>query len=89
MDDLIRRKATGCAEEFASKLGISKSQLYYDIKEMKELGAPIEYCQHRKSYVYNAETRLVFKFQRGLNEIKGGRNTFLKFHYYWSKLNYF
>jgi len=77
MDDLIRRKATGCAEEFAKKLGISKSQLYGELKEMKELGAPIEYCPTRKSYIYNSEVRLLFTFQqKDFNEIKGGQNIF-------------
>ncbi len=77
MDDLIRRKATGCADEFASKLGISKSQLYDELKEMKELGAPLEYCQTRKSYIYNAETKLIVVFQKDLKEVKGGQNIFI------------
>lgn len=76
MDDLIRRKATGCADEFAAKLGISHSQLYQDLKEMKELGAPLEYCHIRKSYIYSREARLVFTFQRDFKQIKGGQNIF-------------
>jgi DNA-binding transcriptional regulator GbsR (MarR family) len=76
MDDLIRRKATGCADEFAKKMGISKSQLYEDLKEMKELGAPIDYCQVRKSYIYNTEAKLIFTFQTDFKEIKGGQNFF-------------
>jgi biotin operon repressor len=42
MDDLIRRKATGSPEEFSQKLNISRSQLLQDLKELKELGAPID-----------------------------------------------
>ncbi len=76
MDDLIRRKATGCADEFASKLGISKSQLYDELKEMKELGAPLEYCSNRKSYIYNTESRFIVAFQKDLKEIKGGQNIY-------------
>ena len=76
MDDLIRRKATGCAHEFATKLNISPSQLYQDLKEMKELGAPIEYCATRKSYIYNTEAKLIFTFQQNLSQIKGGQNIF-------------
>lgn len=76
MDELIRRKATGCAEEFAAKLGICKSQLYQDLNEMKELGAPIEYCHTRKSYVYSTEAKLIFTFQENLGGIKGGQNIF-------------
>ncbi len=76
MDDLIRRKATGCADEFAAKLGICQSQLYQDLKEMKELGAPIEYCPTRKSYFYNTEAKLTFTFNTNLSQIKGGQNIF-------------
>lgn len=77
MDDLIRRKATGCACDFASKLGVSQSQLYEDIKEMKELGAPIVYCTTRKSYIYNGEAKLIFTFKTGgLDGMKGGKNIF-------------
>lgn len=76
MDDLIRRKATGCADEFASKLGISKSQLYDELKEMKELGAPIEYCPTRKSYIYSAEASLTFTFRSDFKQIKGGQNIY-------------
>ncbi len=76
MDDLIRRKATGCADEFAAKLGISHSQLYQDLKEMKELGAPIEYCNARKSYIYSTKAKLIFTFKQDFKEIKGGQNFF-------------
>jgi hypothetical protein len=62
MDDLIRRKATGTPDEFAGKLGISTSQLFHDLKEMKELGALMEYCSIRKSYHYKKECRLVIDF---------------------------
>ncbi|UXE68856.1 MAG: hypothetical protein KA713_09885 [Chryseotalea sp. WA131a] len=74
MDDLIRRKATGCAEEFAAKLGICKSQLYQDLNEMKELGAPIKYCHTHKSYVYSIEAKLIFTFNGNLGKIRGGQN---------------
>ncbi|MFM7854478.1 MAG: hypothetical protein ACKO96_21785, partial [Flammeovirgaceae bacterium] len=64
MDDLIRRKATGCADEFAKKLGISKSQLYEDLNDMKDLGAQIEYCSKRKSYFYQSEAHFLITFQQ-------------------------
>jgi biotin operon repressor len=75
MDDLIRRKATGCAEEFAAKLHISKSQLFQDLKEMKELGAQVEYCSIRKSYYYISDCRLVINFIAEGQRIKGGKNS--------------
>lgn len=71
MDDLIRRKATGKAEEFASKLGISRSQLLQDVKELRELGAPIEYCQTNQSYVYTKPCSLNID----LNAVRGGKNS--------------
>lgn len=71
MDDLIRRKATGSAEDFAEKLGISKTQLYEDLKEFRGLGAPVVFCQVRKSYCYEGDFRLILKFEENL-KIKGG-----------------
>ena|SRR5882762_10429567 len=76
MDDLIRMKATGCANDFAHKLGISQSQLFQDLKEMKELGAPIQYCPTRKSYFYESEGRLTIDFMNEGQSIKGGKNMF-------------
>lgn len=52
MDALIRRRATGTPEEFAERLGLCRSALMENIREMKELGAPISYCKHRQSYFY-------------------------------------
>lgn len=76
MDDLIRRKSTGRAQEFANKLGISQSQLYEDLKEIRQLGAPVEYCGVRKSYIYTTDTRLIFSFRNEFENIKGGKNNF-------------
>lgn len=72
MDDLIRRKTTGKAEQFASKLGISRSQLLQDVKELRELGAPIEYCNTIQSYIYTRPCSLSIE----LNKVKGGKNIF-------------
>ena len=72
MDDLIRRKATGNAQEFAEKLGISQSQLFQDLKEMKELGAPVNYCQISRSYEYTRECGVILDF--GKSKIYGGNN---------------
>ena len=52
MDSCIRRKATGTPEQFARKIGLSRSALMEYIKLLKELNAPIEYDTHRKSYYY-------------------------------------
>ncbi|MDZ4810483.1 MAG: HTH domain-containing protein [Bacteroidota bacterium] len=72
MDDLIRRKATGKADEFATKLGISRSQLLQDVKELRELGAPIAYCYTSQSYIYTRPYSLTFNMEI----IRGGKNIF-------------
>ena len=79
MDDLIQRKGTGTAEEFAARLGISVSVLKENLNEMRTLGAEIEFCRTRKSYLYMRQSRLIIKFE-GLTKdkeeaqgIKGGK----------------
>jgi hypothetical protein len=74
MDDLIRRKATGNAEEFARKLNVSPSQLFQELKEMKELGAPVEYSHNRKSYCYSSECKMVLDFVKDGKALNGGKN---------------
>lgn len=59
MNDLIKGQVTGNAEEFASKIGISRSMLMENIHEMKELGADIHYCVQRRSYFYANEFSLI------------------------------
>ena len=59
LNDLIRREATGTAIEFADKIGISRSMLMENIREMKELGAMIEYCPFRRSYYYTQEFKVI------------------------------
>ncbi len=70
MDDLIRRRATGKANEFAEKLGISRSQLMQDVKELREMGAPIEFCQTNQSYIFTRPCSLSID----LDKVKGGKN---------------
>ncbi len=55
MDDLIRRKATGTPEEFANRLGIGRTILMEELRELKELGAELCYCKVRHSYYYANE----------------------------------
>ena len=77
MDDLIRRRATGSAREFSEKMHVSESQLFLELKEMKELGAPIDYCSSTRSYYYVKSCRLVLDFKEE-GGLKGGRNNFGK-----------
>ena len=55
----IDKKATGTAEQMASKLGIGRTTLYTQyLNVLKDLGAEIEYDFGRKSYYYGND----FKF---------------------------
>jgi predicted DNA-binding transcriptional regulator YafY len=59
IDGLIRKKATGNQEQFARKTQMSKSMLKEYLREMKELGFPINFCRHRKTYYYKEEGKMV------------------------------
>lgn len=78
MDQLIRLKATGTAEEFAKKLSISRSVLMDHLRELRKLGATIEYSSYRRSYYYTKDSRLFIGFLDGNgNKIKGGGDFFI------------
>lgn len=59
MDYFINKEATGSSEEFAEKIGISRSTIMENLREMKELGAKLNYCHKRRSYYYENEFRLI------------------------------
>jgi biotin operon repressor len=60
MDQLIRTKATGTPQEFASRLEISKATTYRSIEELEEHGAEVEYCKKRQSFYYANDFKLKF-----------------------------
>ena len=62
MDQLIRFGHTGSAAEFAQKVSLSPSQLKDHLRDMRDLGAPITYCRHRRSYCYNQTGRFQVRF---------------------------
>jgi biotin operon repressor len=51
-DRLIHLKATGTAEEFANKLGISRETLFRLLKYLRSTGYNIKYCKYRRAYYY-------------------------------------
>jgi len=59
---LIRRKATGTVDELANKLALSRRQTLEYISEMRDMGAPIEFCTNRKTYYYTKEVRFTIGF---------------------------
>ena len=64
LDYMIRTKSTGTPAELAAKLGISISQLYLIIKQLKiRYEAPIYYSKVLQSYCYNENVRFTFGFK--------------------------
>lgn len=79
IDALVRNKSTGTPDEFAEKLGISKSMLMVNLVDLKKAGVPIEYSIMQRSYVYNIDYILSMDNllnKKEVNSIKGG------VHYY-------
>ena len=52
IDQLIRQKRTGNAQELAEKMKISRRQVYNWLDELKAFGLEIEYNRQIRSYVY-------------------------------------
>lgn len=50
--NLIRLKATGNPDEFASKLNLKRRQLYHILDEFKDYGAIIKYNREKLSFYY-------------------------------------
>jgi len=73
---LIKRENTGTPCEFARKLGISKSQLYNCLEELRIRGAEITYSKIKASYVYQnpVEVRAEFSLSfPGSEDVEGMR----------------
>ena len=65
LHSMIRRKATGSPAELAGKLNLSERAVFEYIKAMREMGAPITFCQIRRTYYYEREV----KFNMGFREL--------------------
>ena len=80
---LIRRKGTGTPAELAKKLNVSERTVYNLIDLMIRMGAPIYYCNERKSFCYEYDVEFSIGFlpkDIDKNKIKGGKNKeFLNF----------
>ncbi|MCX8490446.1 MAG: hypothetical protein ORN54_05205 [Cyclobacteriaceae bacterium] len=92
LDYFIRKEATGSSKEFAEKLGICRSMLMENLNEMKELGAQLNYCPRRRSYVYLNEFTLIIgrdiknKARGGLGRaiINFYKNIFCPVQWHWT-----
>ena len=80
LDTLIQQGKTGAPEEFADRLGLSRSQLYNILEELKDLGAPIEYNRSVRSFYYREAFQIVtvayveFITPQGTERIYGGNS---------------
>ena len=52
IDWAIDHGKTGCAAELGARLGICKNSVYNYLEVLRGLGAEIEFCESRKSFVY-------------------------------------
>jgi predicted DNA-binding transcriptional regulator YafY len=59
INTLISYARTGTPVEFAKKLNIKRSTLFYYLQEMKEAGLDIKYSAIKQSYYYLNEKRLL------------------------------
>lgn len=63
MDKLISDEKTGPPQQFAQKLRLSTSTMYWYLTIMRKYNAPIKYNRIRKTFFYTAIGRLSFHFQ--------------------------
>lgn len=61
MVELIELRETGCAFEFAEKLGISRSQLFIEIENLKSLDVDIRFDRTIKSFVFKGNKRVIIR----------------------------
>lgn len=53
MHKLVSRQVTGTPDEFARRLGVSRTSLYELIDELRSRGAPITYSKSAKTFFYS------------------------------------
>lgn len=58
LEQLIRLKGTGNAEELGVKLGVSRRHIYRLIEEFKDLGLDIKYSKYHRSFVYEKKCKV-------------------------------
>jgi predicted ArsR family transcriptional regulator len=59
---LISHECTGSADEFASKLGVSRRTLQNHLRQLRESGVNIEYNHFKRTYCYSNRGTLSFGF---------------------------
>lgn len=56
---LISKECTGSPEEFSSKLGIRRSQLYNLIGYLNDLGMKIKFCRSRNTFKFESPNEAI------------------------------
>lgn len=70
---LIKTSSTGCCDEFADKMGLSRRQLLENLNELKAMGAPIKFGTIKNSYYYEKEwSPFSILDSNALNNVRGG-----------------
>ena len=73
---MIRKKATGSPAELALKLGLSERAVFEYIRAMRDMEAPISFCNYRQTYYYEHEVQFSVGFRElngdEIQELKGG-----------------
>lgn len=64
IDTIIRTKSSGTPQQFARKIGLSRSKLFIYLNLMKELGAPIRYNKERGCYYYECIGEFSFRWNQ-------------------------
>ena len=64
LDHLIRMRGTGSPVRLARRLHMSERSVYGYIEVLKSLGAPVKYSKYKKSYYYEIQGKIEFKFKK-------------------------
>jgi hypothetical protein len=77
--DLVTQEKTGSPEEFARRLGISRTRLYEIMDDLRYEGAPISYSKTCRTFYYEKPFHISVSFElrtlnsREKNNINGGK----------------
>ncbi len=67
IDTFISKESTGTPAELAEKIQKSTSSIYRLLHEMKDAGAPIQYCKQTRTYRYTEKGHFIVGFVKGNN----------------------
>jgi hypothetical protein len=69
----LEKGQTGNGDEFAKKVGISRSVLMEHIQELREtFNAPIDFSRKERTFFYTSPFKLTIEITNELDKIKGG-----------------